>query len=126
MRSPLQHDDVFAAMALALKARSQIQLMHDADATVTIALVPTAVRRLNPKVDTYCHIVSGLVSRRRAYRRWKAGSPDLRAVRAAADSFAHAQRAAESGIEHRLASVAELNRLYAIGLEAAVVSQRMV
>ncbi len=120
MRSALQHDEVFAGMALALKARSQVHLMDDAGATLTISLVPAAVRRLNPKVDAYCQIVCGLVYRRRAYRSWKAGSPDLGILHAAMDCFAQARRAAESGIEHRLAFVAELNQLYAIGLEAAI------
>ena len=39
---------------------------------------------------------------------------------AAIDSFAQARCAAESGIEQRLASVAELNRLYTLGLQAAI------
>ncbi len=120
MRSSLQHDEVFAGMALALKARSQVHLMDDAGATLTISLVPALVRRLNPKVDAYCQIVSGLVHRRRAYRSWKAGSPDLDNLHAAIDCFSQARRAAESGLEHRLAFVAELNQLYTLGLQAAI------
>jgi hypothetical protein len=87
MRSPLQHDEVFAGMALALKARSQVHLMDDAGASLTISLVPALVRRLNPKVNAYCQIVYGLVHRRRAYRSWKAGSPDLDNLHAAIDCF---------------------------------------
>jgi hypothetical protein len=120
MRSALQHDEVFAGMALALKARSQVHLMDDAGASLTISLVPALVRRLNPKVDAYCQIVCGLVYRRRAYRSWKAGSPDLDILHAAIDCFAQARRAAENGIEHRLVFVAELNQLYTMGLEAAI------
>jgi len=120
MRSPLQHDEVFAGMALALKARSQVHLMDDAAAALTISLVPAPLRRFNPKVDAYCQIVSGLVYRRRAYRSWKAGSPDIDVLHAAIDCFAQARRAAEHGIEHRLAFVAELNQLYAMGLQAAI------
>jgi hypothetical protein len=120
MRSALQHDEVFAGMALALKARSQLQLMDDAGAALTVRLVPALVRRFNPKVDAHCRIVSGLVHRRRAYRAWKAGAPDLQLLYAAIDCFAQARHAAEKGIEHRLAFVAELNRLYAEGLEAAI------
>jgi len=120
LRSPLRHDEVFAGMALALKARSQVHLMDDAGATLTLSLVPAAVRRLNPTVEAYCQIVAGLVHRRRAYRSWKAGSPNPGVLRAAIDCFARARRAAENGIEHRLAFVAELNQLYAMGLEAAI------
>lgn len=120
MRTPLQHDEVFAGMALALKARSQVHLMDDAGATLTVSLVPELVRRLNPKVDAYCQIVSGLVQRRRAYRSWKAGSPDLDTLNSAITCFAQAQRAAENGIEHRLALVAEINLLYTHGLKAAI------
>jgi hypothetical protein len=120
MRSPLQHDEVFAGMALALKARSQVHLMDDAGATLTVCLIPTLVRRLNPKVDAHCLIVSGLVQRRRAYRSWKAGSPDVLALQSAIDCFGQARRAAENGIEYRLAFVAELNHLYTQGLKAAI------
>src|SRR5689334_5555152 len=70
MRSPLRHDEVFAAMALALKARSQVHLLDDAGASLTIGLVPDPVRRFNPKVDAHCRIVAGLVGRRRAHRGW--------------------------------------------------------
>jgi hypothetical protein len=125
MRSSLQHDEIFAGMALALKARSQVHLMDDAGATLTISLVPRLVRHLNPKVDAYCQIVAGLVQRRRAYRSWKAGSPDLAALHSAIDCFAQARRAAENGIEHRLSFVAELNQLYTHGLEAAIAGRAL-
>lgn len=120
MRTPLRHDEVFAGMALALKARSQVQLMDDAGATLTIRLVPEALRRLNPKIDAYCQIVWGLVYRRRAYRSWKAGAADLGVLHAALDCFARARCAAENGIEQRLALVSELNQIYPLGLAAAI------
>jgi len=120
MRSALRHDEVFAGLALALKARSQVHLLDDAGASLTVSLVPAALRRLNPKIDAHCRIVGGLVLRRRAHRRWKAGTPDLALVHAAIDEFIQARCAAENGIEHRLARAAELNQLYTQGLEAAI------
>ena len=60
------------------------------------------------------------MDRRRAYRSWKAGSRDVAALHSAIDCFARGRRAAENGIEHRLAFVAELNQLYTRGLEAAI------
>jgi hypothetical protein len=41
-------------------------------------------------------------------------------LHAAIDCFSQARRAAENGIEHRLAFVAELNQLYTLGLQAAI------
>ena len=120
MRTDLRRDEVFAGMALALKARSQLHLLDDAGAMLTISLVPPIVRQFNPKVDAYCQLVTGLVHRRRAYRSWKAGSHEPQMLQTAIECFAQAQQAAESAMEERLASIAELNQLYARGLEAAI------
>lgn len=120
MRTGLRRNEVFAGMALALKARSQVHLMDDAGAMLTTGLVPAIVRQFNPKVDAYCQMVAGLVHRRRAYRGWKAGSPEPHILEAAVECFRQAGHAAESAIEPRLASIAALNGLYAQGLEAAI------
>ena len=74
MRSGLPHDEASGGVALALEARSQVNVMDDAGALLTVSLVPAPLRRFNPKVDAHCRVVTGLVYRRRAHRSWKAGA----------------------------------------------------
>jgi hypothetical protein len=119
---PLMSDQsvIFTGLALALKARSQVQLMDDAGAMLTINHISESLRRLNPQIDSYCNVVKGTVERRRAYCSWKAGRPAIKWVDLAIESFSQAQGASENGLDERWACVAKLNQIYASGLKAAM------
>jgi hypothetical protein len=120
LQGSLRHDDAFTALALVLKARSLLLLMDDEGALQALAQVSVDARRFNPKLDAQCELVAGQVLRRRAHRRWKQGDADPVPLRSSIEGFMHARWAAEAGLEERLALIADLNRLYAHGLEAAI------
>lgn len=122
------HSEHWMGMVCAAAARNKLHLQDDAGARQYLDLISPALRAANPKIDADCHTISGILRRREAHARWKAGQADeaLALADSAIDAFRHAEYSAQMALEDRLQHNAVLNCVYTEGLALAIEAQPRV
>jgi len=120
-----EHSEHWTGMVCAAAARNKLHAQDNQGALQFISLISAELRAANPKIDAECHTIVGILRRREAHRLWKAGKkePALVKVKQAIHAFALARQSAQMALEDRLQHNAELNRLYATGLQFAIEEQ---
>jgi hypothetical protein len=120
-----EHSDYWMGMVCAAAARNKLHAQDDQGVLQLLNLISAELRAANPKIDTECHTIVGILRRRDAHRHWKMGQTEaaLLKVQQAIDAFEVARHSAQMGLEDRLQHNAVLNRLYATGLQFAIQAQ---
>lgn len=111
--------------ATVMHARNLIHLGEDAKAVAIVSSIPLDMRRDKPDIDYHVFTVFGLAEKRKAHTLWKNGKlkEATAAVIRSLEAFEAAQTAATLGSRPLLALNAQLNDVYARGLQAAILGR---